>query len=412
MQGKLGKYLAICVAASTCVSVPGGAQKPLHWVGTWAASPVPIDNSKGPLGTADYTVREIVHTSLGGKRVRVVLSNELGSAPLTIGGAQVALSRGGTKTETSSAVSLTFHGRSSVTIPPDAKVMSDSFAMDLPFGTNLAISLLIPKQPIAQLTQHSYGNQSNYYAAGNQIAAESLDTPTESDSWYFLTGVEVEAPLESAAVVTLGDSITDGAISSRSANRRWPDDLARRLHDNPKTANLAVVNAGIGGNRILHDQVGPNAGTAALARFDRDVLAQAGAKYLLILEGINDIGLATRPKDPIDRVSAEDVIFGLSQLIERAHTHGLKVYVATIMPDEGLGIYYSDAGEAERQAVNTWIRANKLADGIIDFDEVVRDPADPKRLLPAYDGDHIHPNDAGHKAMADAIDLAIFSSRK
>jgi lysophospholipase L1-like esterase len=409
MRGKLQIYPMIYLAALALMAGRGEAQKPVHWVGTWAASPVPIDNSKGPLGTADYTIREIVHTSLPGKKVRVVLSNEMGSEPLTIGAAQLAFSAGEGKVVISSATDLSFNGRKSVTIPQGAKVFSDGLAMDLPFGSNLAVSLFIPKQSITQLTQHAYGNQSNYFAHGNQIAAESLDKAAEVDPWHFLTGVEVEASADSAAVVTLGDSITDGAFSTRSANLRWPDDLARRLHGNPKTANLAVLNAGIGGNRILHDQIGPNAGTAALARFDRDVLSLAGTKYLLILEGINDIGLATRPKDPVDPVSAEDVIFGLSQMIDRAHTHGLKVYLATIMPDEGLDFYYSEAGESERQAVNSWIRGNKLADGIIDFDTVMRDPQNPKRLLPAYDRDHIHPNDAGHKAMADAIDLAIFS---
>jgi len=405
-------YAMAASALSWCLFVPSARPqaKPAHWVGTWGSAAISTDNAKGPLGTAEFTVRNVVHTSIPGDLFRVAVTNELGTKALTVGAADVALSAGGSGVRPESSRALTFGGAVSVTIPPGAKVFSDPVPMPLAAGADLAVSLFLPVQPIPILTQHSFANASNFLAPGNVAAAATWTAPVEIDSWDFLGAIEVEGP--GASVVTLGDSITDGAFSTRNANLRWPDDLARRLHDNPKTANLAVVNAGIGGNRILHDQVGPNAGTAALARFDRDVLAQAGAKYLLILEGINDIGLATRPKDPIDRVSAEDVIFGLSQLIERAHTHGLKVYVATIMPDEGLGIYYSDAGEAERQAVNTWIRANKLADGIIDFDEVVRDPADPKRLLPAYDGDHIHPNDAGHKAMADAIDLAIFSSRK
>ncbi len=171
-----------------------------------------------------------------------------------------------------------------------------------------------------------------------------------------------------------------------------------------------MLNAGIGGNRILHSDIGTNAGPGALNRFDRDVLSQAGVKYLLILEGINDVGVGTMPNNPHDTVTSEELAFGLSQLVERAHTHGIKVYLGTLMPDKGLGLYYTDAGEALRQAVNLWIRSNKVSDGVIDFDKAVRDPADPQRLLPAFDGgDHIHPSDAGHKAMADAIDLSLFT---
>ena len=307
-----------------------------------------------------------------------------------------------------SAKVLTFNGRYSVTIPAGAKVFSDGFSMNLPAGSNLAVSIHIPKQPIPNLTEHAYANQSNFIASGNVVEAKTLTNALETDSWQFLSAVEVRASTESAAIVTLGDSITDGAVSTRSANLRWPDDLTRRLQASAKTRLLSVLNEGIGGNRILHDETASVAVPSALKRFDRDVLSQAGVKYLIILEGINDIGIATRPNNPVDPVSADDLILGLTQLIERAHTHGIKVYLGTIMPDEGLGFYYSEAGESERQAVNLWIRTTKLPDGIIDFDKALRDPDDPKRLLPAYDRDHIHPNDAGHKAMADAVDLRDF----
>jgi len=380
----------------------------VHWVGTWTAAPVGIDNSKGTLGTADYTVRQIVHTSLGGSVLRVVFTNEMGTTPLSLAGSQVALSAGGTGIVVDSARALTFDGKPSVTIPVGAKVFSDSVSMNLPAGSNLVVSIYIPAQPIPYLTEHAFANQSNFIAPGNAIAAQALTNPVDTDTWLFLSAVEVQASLKSAAVVTLGDSITDGAFSTRSANLRWPDDLARRLQANRKTSSLSVLNEGIGGNRILHDITEPFIMPSALRRFDRDVLSQAGIRYLIILEGINDIGIATRPKDPIDQVSADDLIFGLTQMIERAHAHGIKVFLGTIMPDEGLGLYYSEAGEAERQAVNQWIRTTKLPDGVIDFDEALRDPSDPKRLLPAYDRDHIHPNDAGHKAMADAIDIRDF----
>jgi lysophospholipase L1-like esterase len=385
------------------------AQKnaPTHWVGTWTASPVPIDNAKGPLGEADYTLREIVHTSLAGQTFRLVLSNEMGTKPLSVGAVRAELPADAAKPALQTQV--TFSGKSSVLIPPGAKVVSDALPVALPAQTTLTVSLFIPKQSIPTLTMHAYANQPNFMAAGDQMAAASLTQPMESDSWLFLTAVEVEAPGQAASVVTLGDSITDGAFSTRGANLRWPDDLARRLQSNPQTAQLAVLNEGIGGNRILHSDIGTNAGPGALARFDRDVLAQAGVKYLIILEGINDIGVGTNPINPRETVSSEDLIFAFSQLIERAHAHAIKVYLGTIMPDKGLGIYYSEAGEAERQAVNSWIRSNKLSDGVIDFDKAVRDPADPARLLPAFDHDHIHPNDAGHQAMAGAIDLSLFA---
>jgi lysophospholipase L1-like esterase len=382
----------------------GGA----HWVGTWAAAPLGMDNSKGTVGTADFTIRQIVHTSLAGNVARVVFTNEMGTTPLILAGAQAALSAGGAEIVPDSARTLTFNGRPSVTIPAGAKVLSDNFSMNLATGSNLAVSIYIPTQPIPNLTEHAFANQSNFIAPGNLVAAKTLTNAVDTDIWQFLSAVEVQASPESAAIVTLGDSITDGAFSTRSANLRWPDDLARRLHANAKTRSLSVLNEGIGGNRILHDETASVAMPSALKRFDRDVLSQAGVKYLIILEGINDIGIATRPNNPIDPVSADDLIFGLTQMIERAHTHGIKVFLGTIMPDEGLGFYYSEAGESERQTVNQWIRTTKLPDGVIDFDKALRDPDDPKRLLPAYDRDHIHPNDAGHKAMADAVDLHDF----
>jgi lysophospholipase L1-like esterase len=381
---------------------------PLHWVGTWAASPVPIDNGKGPLGEGDYTLREIVHTSIAGQAFRLVLSNEMGTTPLSVAAVRVEFDAD--RTQPSLQRQVTFGGKGSVLIPFGTKVYSDSLTIALPAQSSLTVSLFIPKQAIAVLTMHAYANQPNFMAAGDQTLAATLSQPVESDSWLLLTAVEVQASAQAASVVTLGDSITDGAVSTRGANLRWPDDLARRLQSNSKTSHLAVLNEGIGGNRILHSDIGSNAGPSTLNRFDRDVLSQAGVKYLIILEGINDIGVGTGPTNPHDTVTPEELTFALSQLVERAHTHGIKVYLGTIMPDKGLSLYYTETGEAERQAVNRWIRANTLSDGVIDFDKAVRDPADPQRLLAAFDGgDHIHPSDAGHQAMADAIDLSLFT---
>jgi lysophospholipase L1-like esterase len=378
--------------------------QPGHWVGTWAAAQIGIDNATGTLGTAEYTVRDIVHTSLAGKTARAVLSNEMGTRPLTISSARVALSAGGSRLQ-STGVALTFNGGASVTIPVGAKVFSDSFALDLPAGSNVAVSLFLPAQAIPLLTVHSFANQSNYTAPGDQTAAIDLTKAVESDSWYLLSALEVQAPASAAAIVTLGDSITDGAFSTRNGNVRWPDDLARRLQASTKTQDIAVLNEGIGGNRVLHNEVAPMVVPSVLGRFDRDVLSLDGVKYLILFAGVNDIGIGTGPDHPRDTVSADDLALGISQMIERAHAHGIRVFVGTIMPYKGLSFYYTAAGEAERQAVNHWIRTSKLPDGIVDFDEALRDPADPQRLLPALDRDHIHPNDAGHKAMADAVDL-------
>jgi lysophospholipase L1-like esterase len=403
-QTNLAISSAVCALLPILAAPPAWAQsKPVHWVGTWGAAAISTDNAKGPLGTAEFTVRNIVHTSIPGDVFRIVVTNELGTKALTVGAADVALSAGGSAIRLESSRVLTFGGAASVTIPPGAKVFSDPVAMPLVAGSDVAVSLFIPKQPIPLITQHSYANSSNFIVPGNVAAAATLTAPVETDSWDFLGAIEVEGP--GASVVTLGDSITDGASSTRGANLRWPDDLARRLLADKKTARTGVLNEGIGGNRILHDTAGPS----ALARFDRDVLSQAGVKYLILLEGVNDIGVGTRPANPTETVSAADLIFGMSQLIERSHTHGIKVYVGTIMPYRGLAMYYTPAGEAERQAVNDWIRTSKLADGVIDFAKAVEDPADPERIRHEFDHDGIHPNDAGHQAMADAIDLSWFT---
>jgi lysophospholipase L1-like esterase len=356
-------------------------------------------------GTADTTLREIVHASIGGPMLRVILTNEFGTESLTIGSAHVAVSQGGSTVNLVSAAGLTFGGRTMVTIPPGALVVSDPADVKLPAGSDLAISLFLPAQTIHQLSQHGGADQISYTAPGNVVGAKTLDSPTEIRSWPFVKGVDVKVSAQSAAVVAFGDSITDGAYATVNQNARWPDELARRLLANPKTANIGVLNEGIGGNRILHD----NAGPSALARFDRDVIAQAGVKYLIILEAINDIGHAYDPSRAYDVVSADDLIAGYVQMAERAHSHGIKVYVATLTPYIGAN-YASPAGEEVRQALNKWIRTTPQIDGFIDFDKALQDPANPGTFLPAYDhSDHLHPSDPGYKAMGDAIDLKLFT---
>jgi lysophospholipase L1-like esterase len=381
------------------------AAPPDHWVGTWATSPVALPNPDGKFGAEDTTYREIVHVSLGGSAVRIILSNEFGLDPLTIGAAHIALRGTGSEIALTSANALTFGGRPSVTIPAGATVVSDPANLKLPAFGDLAVSLFVPAQPMQQVSHHAFADQTNYVAAGNVVSAKTLESPKEIYSWPFLKGVDVMASGKSASIVAFGDSITDGALSTRNANARWPDILARRLQANKKTAALAVLNEGIGGNRVLYDGAGAN----ALARFDRDVIAQAGVKYLIILESINDIGNALSPVNPHDPVAAEDLIAGLGQLAARAHTHGIKVFGATLTPYVGAK-YASPAGEAMRQAVNNWIRTTNQLDGFIDFDKATQDPANPAVFAPTADsGDHLHPKDAGYKAMGDSIDLKLFT---
>ena len=398
--------LAICGAGIS----PAAAQN--TWVGTWAAAPFAGNNPNGTTGgdaASGSTVRETVHVSLGGSSLRVILTNEFGKESLTIGGEQIALPAPNNAPDgaivPASAKPLTFSGSASVTIPPGALVVSDAVAFPLRPLSDLSVSLYLPQQPLSVISVHGFADTTNYLAEGNMLSAETLSATKKIYSWNFLKGVDVLADRDAGAIVTFGDSITDGALSTRDKNARWPDVLAARLAANKATARLGVLNEGIGGNRVLHDNTGPS----ALARLDRDVLAQSGVKYLILMESINDIGHAADPVKPYDIVSAEDLIAVFSQIARRAHTHSIKVIGATLTPYVGAK-YQSPAGEVMRQAVNQWIRTTKELDGVVDFDKATVDSANPGVFLPAYDsGDHLHPKDAGYKAMGDAIDLKLFT---
>lgn len=390
-----------------------GAQRPAppHWIVTWSASqswmaPRPPADSVDRVPTyVGRTIREIVHTTLGGDSVRVRLSNEYGDRSLVIGDARVALRTGGANTRVGSDHAVTFGGRASVTVGVGATVVSDPIAYTVPALSDLAVSLYLPDSARTS-TRHPLGLQTTYVSGtGDFAAASSFPADTTLRSWIFLSGVDVTNASATGAVVTIGNSITDGYASTPDENRRWPDVLAQRLLTTPGAPVMSVANAGISGNRVLN----PGAGPSALARFDRDVLMQPGVRDVIIMESINDVGRANFSKDPDDAVRADDIIFGLSQLVERAHERGLVVYGATLTPFEGSEPYYSAASEAKRQAVNAWIRTSGACDGVIDFDAVTRDPNHPARFLPAYDsGDHLHPGDAGYRAMAESIDLALF----
>jgi lysophospholipase L1-like esterase len=394
----------LLVLAHLAAAAAGQTPK-ARWTGTWASSPMGSTVNSGQPSPTNSTYRNIVRVSLGGATVRVKLTNEFGTRPLTVGAARVAASAGNGTIQAGSDHALTFNGGTSVTIPAGAMAISDPVTMQVEPLSDLAVSVYLPQQWVGDITCHEDGQSTNYIAAGDATAQITLTGARMIESWCFVKGIDVETSAENAAaIVTLGDSITDGAKSSVDTNSRWPDLLAARLHANAKTAHLSILNEGISGNRLLHDRAGPS----ALARFDRDVLAQSGVKYLVVLEGINDIGGLAHPRDPSDVVTTQDVEFALTQIIARAHEHGIKVFGATLTPYKGAG-YFSDAGEKIRQDVNQWIRAGGSFDGVIDFDQTTRDAANPAMFSALADsGDHLHPGDAGYKAMAAAIDLSLF----
>lgn len=359
----------------------------------------------GALASRAETLREIVHVSIGGTAVRVVLSNEYGTAPLSVGAASVAVSAGSGSVKPESLRPLRFGGRSGIVIPTGAIAVSDPVDMKVQPLSDLAVSLYLPAQTIATVTEHSNAVQTNYRAAGNMTAQAQMAGAMPLAQYDFLKDVQVMAPADAGAIVAFGDSITDGAYVTPDSNMRWPDELARRLQADKHLRNLAVLNEGIGGNRVLHDGTGPN----ALARLGRDALELPGVRYIIVLEAINDIGHAYQRVDPYDVVTADDLIQGYQQIITRAHERGIKVMGATLTPYMGAK-YASAAGEQVREAVNHWIRTRGHFDGVIDFEKVMRDPANPKMYLPSVEhGDHLHPDDAGYKAMGDAIDLNLFN---
>jgi lysophospholipase L1-like esterase len=355
---------------------------------------------------SNQTLRQIVHTSVGGSRLRVVLSNSYGTQPLTIGAAHVALPDRDAAIRTDTGRRLTFSGGVSFTIPPGAVAFSDPVDLTLPPAADLAIDLFLPgdTDTPSPLTMHSTAVQTNYVSEpGNHTGTAKLPTQTTTANWFVIHRVDVLAPATVGGIVAYGDSITDGTRSTPDTNNRWPDHLVRRMLAQTPPLRLGVMNAGIAGNRVLSD-ANFQAGVNAQARFDEHVAAMPGASHVIFMEGINDIGQARENPTP----SADDVVAGHKQIIERARARGLKIYGATLTPFYGAA-YYTEVGEAKRQAVNNWIRTSNAYDAVIDFDRATRDPSDPRKFLAAYDScDHLHPSDAGYKAMADAIDLALF----
>ena len=414
--------LAAVVAPVVLAAPSARAADPPHWVGTWTASAQPVWDTdffpgiKFPRTLFNQTIRQVARVSIGGSRVRIVLSNEYGARPVTIGAAHVALSDGAAKIAAGSDRALTFGGLKTVVIPPGAPVISDPVDLPLTPLASVAVSLYLP-DATPFTTWHNDARQTAFLVSGNKTADVDIKPDDRPVARAFLTEVLVDAPA-ARAVVAFGDSITDGDCSTIDANRRWPDILAERI---AKAGGppVAVLNQGISGAKVLADRMGVN----ALARFERDVLAQPHVDTVIVMIGINDIGWAgaklLSPGDP--PASVERIIAGYRQLVDRAHMRGIKVIGATLTPFEDafkgafdpLADFYSPEKEKARQAVNKWIRANGSFDAVIDFDALVREPKRPGRLQAAFScNDHLHPSDAGYKAMADSIDLKLLGVGK
>jgi lysophospholipase L1-like esterase len=385
--------------AQTVPSAP--TQTPPVMTGTWATAPMQFPAKDA--GKADQTVRDIAHVSIASTgTITVQLTNEFGNEPLSIGAATAALRQSAGTVDT--PVPLLFKGKPSVVIPPGKFVWSDPVALAFPAMSDVAVSLFIPAQPMTFLSQHGSAFQTNYLAPGDQTAATSLTGATTFTNFRYLKSISVSTPSR-GGVVCFGDSITDGSSTKVDTNQRWPDFLAKRLAANPATASLGVMNVGIGGNRIVRFGAGPS----ALDRFDHDVLELPNVKYMVLLEGINDIGHSYDPKNTYDHVTTTELIAADRLIIARAHANGIKIFGATLTPYRP-GNYSSPTGDEVRNALNQWIRTSGEFDGVIDFDKAAGDPANTMSYLPAYDGgDHLHPNGAGMKAMADSIDLTLFT---
>lgn len=373
-----------------------------RWVTTWTSSPSTLPGEDDPEASlTEQTLRLIVHSSVGGDSVRIRLSNTHGNGAVTIGAASIALQSEGSALQPGTSQALQFAGLGSVTIPRGGVVFSDSLSYRVPALSNLAISLYLPEDN-GFLTAHALSNQTNYLAAGgDQTAALDLSEKTETAAWPLLTAIDVINGAASA-IATVGDSITDGWGSTASANQRWPNHFARRLFTESGTQRYAVVNAGISGNRVTTEG-NSRFGQNLQARFERDVLALSKVTHMVLMEGINDIGMS--PSGSL--ISAAEVIAGYRQVLARAHARGIKVIGATLTPYEGAA-YFTAEGELVRQEINDFIRRGGEFDGVIDFEAAVQDPNNPSRLLPEFTEDNLHPNDAGYEAMARVVNLDLF----
>ena len=412
------RRVGLAAAAALCTGAMLPAQSGLDsWLTTWTtaqqlvapAGPPRTARQNGPEASnlpasfADQTVRMVAHVSVGGRRVRVELSNMLNAQPLEIGAAHVAVAKAAGEIADGTDRVLKFGGAASFTIPGGAIAVSDPADLEIEPLSDLAVSLYLPRDTGAP-ANHNVGLHTAYISKGNVAGSRSMPEPTTMFAYAWLASIGVDASRDAYTVVALGDSITDGFATTRDANMAWPTLLAKRLRENKSTQRVAVVNQGISGNQVLRD----GAGISALARLDRDVLTRPGVKWVILLEGINDINIRTRPNGT-NPLTPEELIGGYRQIIERCHAQGIKVMGATLTPAEGVPTY-SERGEAVRVAANRWIRTKGNFDAVVDLEAILRDPQHPANLKAEFDsGDHIHPNDAGNQAMAGAFDFGVFA---
>ena len=376
------------------------------WVAAWEGSPQLTEQRNMPPapGLSGQLLRQVIHVTLGGARWRFRFSNAFGNGPLTIASASVARSIGHDTIDASTAAPLRFGGATSVTIAPGTAVLSDDIPLTMPALANIAITMRLDVVP-SDVTGHPGSRTTSYMTAAGRDASATLAGAQAIEHWYVLSGAEVQASGQSGSVVVLGNSIADGRGSGTDRNNRWPDNLARRLQSQPSTAHIGVLNAGIGGNAVLRGGLGPT----ALARLERDVLLQRGARWVIVSVGVNDIGGAFSPDSSV--AVARGLIAAYGEIIHQAHARGMRVFGATILPFGGSQYARADH-ELARRTVNDWIRASGAFDAVIDFDAVMRDHSDPTRLRADGDsGDHFHPNERGYERMADAISLGLFTSR-
>ena len=382
----------LAMFCASCVTSPPANK---CWISAWVSGQQLTEpRNNPPVSLTDNTLRQVVYVTLGGKKLRVQFSNAYGSGPVTINAAHIAVSKGAGSIDPATDKALKFEGAPSITIPAGQEIYSDAIDFKVEPLSNLAVTIYFGETS-PDVTGHPGSRTTSYIQTGNAVTATEMSSAKRTDHWYNLSGIDLWLDDSYACIVTLGDSITDGRGSTHNKNNRWPDNLARRLKENPATSKIGVLNQGIGGNTIVAGGLGPT----ALKRFDRDVLEPKGVRWLIILEGVNDIGNSRNPG------IAEQVIAAYEEFIEKAHAKNIKVYGVPILPFGGSQY----RNETARQTINEWIRTSGKFDAVIDLDEAVRDPENPSRLLREYDsGDHLHLSVAGLQKMADAIDLDLF----
>ena len=380
-------------------------QKGKVWVGTWSTAQQLVEPRNLPPepGLSGNTLRQVVRVTLGGDRLRLRFSNAFSTHPVTLKEVHLAVSEGGGKIDPETDVALSFDSKPDVTLQPGAAVLSDPFPFKLKPLSEVAITIHFGETS-PDVTGHPGSRTTSYIQAGDAVSSIELPDAARTDHWYIIDAIDVMAPESTAAVAVMGNSITDGRGSGTNKQNRWPDVLADRLQANPGTRHVAVLNQGIGGNCVLRQCLGP----AALDRFERDVLNQTRVRWLIILEGINDVG-QVKNKNHAAKV-ADDLISAFELMIDRAHTAGIRVYGATLMPF-GDSFYDSEISEFARTSVNEWIRNSGRFDAVIDLDQAIGDPENPRRMRPEADtGDHLHPSETGHRMMAETVDLALFEN--